>query len=746
MRTSASPSAPDARPPRRWALLAATALLAALGPALVVEQRWIRWRIPYNRYLTDFKDRFPLLADVNLPDYALVFAAAFALLLVLAGFRSAAGLADWRSRMAFARRPRRATAPPRQRALATTAAAAGAAAAVFLFVRQAATGAIPGPSLVFALAALGFGMLLREVSVAALRRLWRRKRAVVLSIIAAHVTLILAFASVHTYHRFELPLIALAVLACANVAARWKKTGPIPLLVLAAVAVYLWRVDAWWFALVGDEYRNFDIAQLILKQHDRAYVLAHLFQLEGGLEGLDPYACSLVQAASMRLLGVNSFGWRFSSLYCAALALPFFYRFLRTFLSRRAALATTVVMAASHYIIAFGKIGYDKFQAYLAMGMLLAASACAVRTRRLIAFVGLGFSAALCFYVYPAALYILPLPAFLLLFYVPPTSRATLARWGMAGLVTALTIFPLPFQPTYFEGKRPGTVYYNPELIASRERLIHHFWANGVYALYSPVLLGSEDHFVTSSYVDPLTGTLFLVGIASALWLFRRDRFVAFLVISLGFLLLLGGTTHDREYPPTTRFFLLLPLFCVLATAGLWRLFGLAGDAAVSSRTARTVLAAVLLGVVTLNVVQAHVVSVRRSDGYQVLDPLVVRLGTRIEKLPPGQRPRLVMLSQAGTDGVGVGVMLDVYDLHESAKRFTTIGLGDDISGTLDPAVVADRNAAIFVNPQVPTPGRERLERELDAAGRVPCVMRTTTGQERFKVWAWPDTPPLCVD
>ncbi len=738
-------SDPAAVDPHHWALLAATALLASVGPAIVVADRWFSRRNTVT-FLTAFADRFPWLADINLPVYAAVFAAAFVILVALAGLRPSAGLSAWRNRIAFAERPRRPSARGRQRSLATWVALCGGAAATLLFARVVVAGRIPGPGLLTALAALGFGMLLREVSLGALRRLWNRKRANVVSIVAAHVTTILAFASVHTYHRFERPLIALAVLAAANLAARWKKTGPIPLLVLAAVVLYLWRIDSWWFALVGDEYRNFDIASLILKQHDRAYVLSHLFQLEGGLEGLDPYACSLVQAASMRLLGVNSFGWRFSSLYCAALALPFFFRFLRTFLSRRATLATTVVMAASHYIIAFGKIGYDKFQAYLAMAMLLAAAACAVRTRRMIAFVGLGFSAALCFYVYPAALYVLPLPAFLLLLYVPPKSRAALARWGMAGLVCALTIFPLPFQPTYFPGKRPGTVYYNPELMSSTSRLVRHFWSNGVYAAYSPVLLGSEDHFVTSSYLDPLAGALFLVGIASALWLVRRDRFVAFLVVSLGFLLLLGGTTHDREYPPTTRFFLLVPLFCMIATAGLWRLFGLAGESRFSTRAPRVALAVVLLAIVTLNVVQAHVVSVRRSDGYQVLDPLVVRLATRAETLPPGQRPRLVMLAPAATDGDGIVVMLGVYDLKESARRFATVGLGADDSGFPEPALLSERDAAIFVAPQVPARARARLEGALGAAGRVPCAVRTTTGQERFRLWTFPGTPSLCAD
>ncbi len=90
------------------------------------------------------------------------------------------------------------------------------------------------------------------------------------------------------------------------------------------------------------------------------------------------------------------------------------------------------------------------------------------------------------------------------------------------------------------------------------------------FAAYSPVLLVTEDHFVTSSYLDPLTGLLFLVGMASALWLVRKDAFVAFLTVGLAWLLFFAGATHDREFPPTTRMFLMLPVLLPIATSA-WR-------------------------------------------------------------------------------------------------------------------------------------------------------------------------------
>jgi len=719
--------------------------LGALGPGLVVYDRWLELRRS-NLYLSDFAGRFPFLKDVSLPAYAAAIVAAVLALIVLARSTRSGTRGWWRRHCAFARRPRRPSAGASQRSAGTALAVLGALAAALLFVRLLLARRIPGPELLASLGVFALGMLLREVSVDALRRAWRRSRGTILSILAAHAAVVLALASHYSFHRFEIASLGVAVLAVANLAARWRKTGPVPLLVLAFVCLYMWRIDAWWFALVGDEYRNFEIAAGIVHDHDPAYVASHLFQLEGGLEGLDPYACSLVQAAAMRLLGVNSFGWRFSSLYLAALALPFFHRFFRTFLTRRAALAGTVCLGASHYVIAFGKIGYDKFQAYLAVALLFAAAACAVRTRRMIAFVAMGFAAALCFYAYPAALYVLPLPAFLLLFYAPPRDRATRLSWAIAGLTTALAILPLPFQPTYFSGKRPGTVYYNPELVSSASRLVRHFWTNSVYAVFSPVLLAGEDHFVTCSYLDPVTGLLYTVGLASAVWLARRDRFVAFLIVGLGWLLFFAGTTHDREYPPTTRMFLLLPLFVLFAILGLDRVFALARAAGFSSAALRGALVATLISIVALNVVQAHVVSVRRSDAYQLFDPLMVRLARRIEGLPPPGRPRLLVLVGPEGSRSDIPMILNVYALSESARQYAELSVPAGGLTSTDVPRVADPSRAVVPSPFMSPEVREHVERQIAATGKTPCSVRTTTGQERFKLWASPSLPDLCAE
>ncbi len=721
-------------------LLAATVSIAAVGPLWVVCDRWLGLRRS-NRYLSSLADRFPFLEKFHLPDYAVVIAAAFFVLLVAGRFRAADALPLWRSRRAFAKRPRRPTGAPTARSVATAAAWAGGAASAFLLARLVATRRQPGAELLLALVVFAAGMLWREVSSRALVRLWRRQRTCLLSILAAHAAVILALAAHFSYRRFELPLAALALLAVVHLGTRIKKTGPMPLIVLFFVVLYCWNMNAWWYVLVGDEYRNFELAAGIVRSHEPAFIARNLFQLEGGLEGLDPYADSLVQAASMRLLGMNSFGWRFSSLYFAAIALVFFHRFFRTFLTRRAALVTTLCLGASHYVMSFFKIGYDKSQAYLAMSLLLAATAWAVRTRRMIAFTGIGFAAALCFYVYPAALYIVPYAFFLLLLYAPPIDRPTAARWGVALLAASLTIFPLPFQPTYFEGKRPGTVFYNPELASSASTLLPHFARNVAYAAYSPTLLGSEDHFVTSSYLDPLTGLLVLVGMASALWLVRKDAFVAFLTVGLGWLLFFGGATHDREYPPTTRMFLMLPVLLPVATFGLARLSALCRDAGLSARGIRALVGAAVAAVLALNILQTHVVNKRRSDSYELFDPLVVRMARRLETLP-GPGWHLLLLTGTPGEGSGIPLVLEVYSLRPS--DFVEIAAPRGELPPADRERVADPKSAVFVSARLPPAERQTIEQQIAEAGKVPCSVRTSTGEERFKLWTAPGTPDLC--
>jgi len=160
-----------------------------------------------------------------------------------------------------------------------------------------------------------------------------------------------------------------------------------------------------------------------------------------------------------------------------------------------------------------------------------------------------GAATGLCFYVYPAAIYILPAALLLMLIYAPPRSKAALRRWGVMAIPLLFLILPLIVQPEYWRAKLPGTFFYRPELVQTTGVLLAHLARNMFYALLSFLYIPSEGLFVATSFVDPLTGALALIGIAYLLKsLFRhRERAAVFLLCSFIVTLFLAGASHDRD-------------------------------------------------------------------------------------------------------------------------------------------------------------------------------------------------------
>ena len=271
----------------------------------------------------------------------------------------------------------------------------------------------------------------------------------------------------------------------------------------------------------------------------------------------------------MKLLGVDSFGWRFSNIYLSAISIGLFYLFFKKFCPNRIALYSSILLAGSEYIMSFGKIGYNNLQALFVMGLVLAVAGYAIQSKRLFGFTLLGAAMALCFYVFPAALYILPIPILLLLLYLPPFSKQNLRFWVMMIIPLWVCIFPLLLQMDYWQSKLSGTIFSTPSIIESLQNLIIHFASNIIFAFYSFLYNPLQSHYVFSSYADPLSGMLILIGLAAFLSNFLRQKFVTFWIISFAIMVFLVGSSHQETFPLPTRMFLLLPFFVFFAAMGL---------------------------------------------------------------------------------------------------------------------------------------------------------------------------------
>ncbi len=528
-----------------------------------------------------------------------------------------------------------------------------------------------------------------------------------------------------------------------------RTVPPVYWIVSAALVLMTTQIGLWRFSVIGDEYSFFSTARFLLNNQTFWQMLERMFN------GLlvyrsHPFLSSLIQAASMKLLGVDNFGWRFSSIYLAAVSLFFFYGFFQRFLSRRAALLTTALLGCSHYLLTFGKIGYNNLQALFALGVLLWAAGEAVSRRSRLAYAGMGAAMGLCLYVYPAALYALPLPLLLVLFYDPPTSRRVCGRYLAAVNAFVILFAPILFQPEYWAAKMPGT-FLNPSTSIHQIELEVLLPTNLLYALFSYLYTVTETHFVVSSFVDPLTAALLPVGLG---WMFgrlRRERFAGFWLLSFAFMLFAVGASHDRATPSTTRMFLLLPWFCGLAGVGLaWlgeqvRPWGERQTKQLLRGLSLGLPGLLLLAALLLNVYMAYGLSRTRTEGTPSLEVLFLRLMQRNQTVYGDSVKTFLFITQDNWGIDGFRELRDVYGLPQSQAQLVRTAVAQP-ELTVDMLSLAmNENTLVIVQPWMEPGLREGVEALLDNLGKKRCVVSDTPKTSpRFTYWYSERWRPLC--
>lgn len=451
----------------------ATIALAAVPSALVVLDRWFRYP-GLSRPFSRFRIALALLEQLELPPYFLAVFVCYAAVFALIGSRTA------RCKLPVSVRCERPPFPAHQPRRGRSFGASSllvASVTGFILAGQGAIrkGGLPGWELLLVALLWLAGWLLREEGIGRTVN-WHRQGLVTLSLGAAHVCLIGFLDGVFSDRSllwvFGIPLL----LSLGNLVRLGRSVPAASWLVLSAVVLYSINLDAWWFAAIGDDYPFYAVAREIqgASLHD---IGLKIFSADVGVYGSHPYFSSLVHAVSLKLLGVGNFGWRFSNAYLSALAIGLFFRFFRSFLGHRIALWACCFLAPAHYLISFSKIGYNNLQAYFVMGLILAASAWAVRSLRPVGFVTLGYSLALAFYVYPGALYAVPLPL-LLLWFCRRHERRIIPLAALASGSALIFLLPLFLQPRYWEAKLPGTLWWNPEVTRTAGSMISHVAGN----------------------------------------------------------------------------------------------------------------------------------------------------------------------------------------------------------------------------------------------------------------------------
>jgi hypothetical protein len=370
-----------------------------------------------------------------------------------------------------------------------------------------------------------------------------------------------------------------------------------------AFLVYAGGLWSWRYAVVGDEYSFLITARDILAGTTRLDPLS-----PRGIYNYHPVLTSFYQAFFMHLLGVDSYGWRVSSLLAVlGAALPIAL-VARTLASRQVMLTATALYLSSHYLMGFSMIGYNNTQAMLPFWWAIACLLVAIRRESLLGMFLAGLCGGLAFYSFGLArLVVVPL-GLVGICYLPRFWRKK-ALFLTLAITFAATVFPVFLDPVAWQRMGRDTIFYYSEVTTTVEGRVLQFGQNLAYSLFSSFYSNGNSHFVYGAHVDPVTSSLLFLGLIALLAAWRSWRGFLFLTAGVFLMIALVGATHQYAYPPNTRMFFLLPFYVLLAGLGLERL-GQTVEWQLRLRGASRVLAVVIVtGALLLNLYQAFVLS-----------------------------------------------------------------------------------------------------------------------------------------
>lgn len=718
--------------------------LSAFPPLLVVLDRWLD--LPVRDMLKTFWCRMPVFCQSVLPSYFLWIIPAFGFFLLF----FAAAVSGRVHSLEQTNSEIEAThfdlpAKDQKRIALIAMALAGLTALISLAFAQR-SGRLPGIELILSIIVFLTATWLSEIRLNQAFVLIKSNALKLLPPGLGLVALILFLRSA----ALKLPetWIAGVVLALLMIVLAWRRlVSPVFWVVCASLALMCFRIGYWQFSVIGDEYSFYSYPVEQLHSQSLIGILNNAFD-GTGVYGAHPYFSSMLQLASMALLGANNFGWRFSSIFLAGFSLFFFYDFFKHYLSKQAALWGIIFLGASQYLMTFGKIGYNNLQALFGLGLVLWAAGRAVRKRTTAAYAGLGAAMGLCFYLYPAAIYAAPLAGLFILMFDPPWKKQALGRWAFALIALAFFLLPLAFQPDYWQAKIPGTFLQQSQAIKSAPLGVH-IGMNMLYSLFSFVYAPAETHFVVGSYLDPLSAALLPAGLALSLRRLRRSRFAVFWLLGFIYMLFAVGATHDRATPSATRMFMILPWFCLFAALGLvWLASALGGAAKAAAwrKTVSAVLAGVMLaGMVSLNVYMAYDLSRQRTLGIPSLEVLFLRLLQREQKISSDFTLTYTFITDPNWGIDGIRVQRDVYDLPRSQSQLERVVAETPVLPPESLDKLANEDTLIIVQPWMSAELKTPVEQQLVEFGKLRCDVRDTPKNTvRFTMWVNEKWSVLC--
>ena len=321
------------------------------------------------------------------------------------------------------------------------------------------------------------------------------------------------------------------------------------------LALNLLDFSDWYYSAIGDEFLFFERARHIAESG-----VSRPFSQEGVYDK-HPVMSSVFQAISMRVFGIDYFGWTFSETLNAFLTIPGIYVLGHALGGRKAAVVSAVLFSTSHFIFAFSHIGYNNLSSLPVTVWSLALLLMGWKKDNPFLLYTAGMVAGLGFYTHYAGRAAMPVMLLYALTTVSPRRLVGLWPVVFGFVLTAAPTFVVEQEQvlTRMFGQVAGG-YSEVVTGSTADRILNNIEINLPAFNYNSTV----HSYVYGPLMDPVSGVLAVLGIAFALG-HVRDMSCRLLLIWFGVAVVMTGVLSPYPAVAITRLVFVVPPLVLMA-------------------------------------------------------------------------------------------------------------------------------------------------------------------------------------
>jgi hypothetical protein len=351
-----------------------------------------------------------------------------------------------------------------------------------------------------------------------------------------------------------------------------------------------WRYTAW-----GDEYGQFDYVRGMARG-----AMFNPFKQE--LSGILPVANGATMALSMKVFGMNRFGWMFHDVIVASAGLICFYLLVRELFSTRVAIIAAALLGSSHYLIAYvhRTSNSNPLLPETAALWLLARG---LRRGSALSLYGSGIMASIGFYVYfTGRITVVVIAVYVLTLGWRAIGRGTPIPLGLGFLTGFAPLWAVNRWGVIDAMLSQSTVSTQDSDSADRLARLADNVVRSIFGFnYNP----SGFHYAFGSLLDPVTAVLYVLGMAIVLFSVRHPAY-RLVAVWWAIGLSVAGFSNPYDVTPISRLHFVLPATVLMAALAFDRGLGATTDALPSRARAPAASVAIALLMVPVALLNIH--------------------------------------------------------------------------------------------------------------------------------------------